>query len=113
MNVKSLTFGLNWNHPAVLLNLTALAADAIVQLLSNFAVALPVGVTPYQRLVVGGVAMYGMSLYCLSKSGTRLGDFIGYAMAALNLLTSLGFVLILIAYVQGPGSSLWNLLLIA
>ena len=102
-------FGLSWRHPAVVLNVSAILLDVVYEFLAIFVSYLPPGTSVYYRLPLGGIAMAGMSLYCISESDSRVNLNIGYAMAVLNLLCAIGFLVVGAAYVMGPGSVLWRL----
>jgi multidrug transporter EmrE-like cation transporter len=107
--MSSITFGLGWKHPAVLLNVSAILLDILYEIVAVYFVRLPSGISIYYRLPLGGVAMAGMSLYCLSESDSRIGSIVGYGMAVLNILCALGFLVVGVAYIMGPGSGLWRL----
>jgi multidrug transporter EmrE-like cation transporter len=111
--MPSITFGLSWKHPAVLLNISAILLGIIYEIVGVLVVKMPAGTSVYYRLPLGGVAMAGMSLYCISETDSRLGLTIGYGMAVFNLFCALGFVFVGVAYIMGPSSWLWKLLLTA
>ena len=106
-----LTFGLPRRHPAVAAGATAIAVDFIYVIATLAIGQLPEGVVPYYRLPLGGIAMYVMSMLCFSQSDSKAVHIMGYAMAAMNLAVSIGFIFIFAAYISGPNSSLWGLLL--
>jgi hypothetical protein len=104
-------FGLPWNHPAIAVNMAAISLYVIHDLIGISIGALPSGISVYYRAPLAGLAMAGMSVYCFGESNSRLNLVVGYAMALFNLLCGAAFMAIGIAYISGPDSALWKLLL--
>ena len=106
-----INFGLPWKHPAVVLNGIALILDVLYEVMVTLVINVPAVQHPYHRLLLGWAAMYGMSLYCLYDSNSVFNAIVGYGMVTVNMIGSLVFTLTWIAYMLGPDSTLWNLML--
>ena len=106
----SVTFDLPWKHPAVIVNALAMLLDVAYELVAILVITnLPPDAHVYFRAPLGGVVMAGMSLYCISDSNSMANLIVGYAMAALNFCGAVGFMVVGAAYVMGPNSILWRL----
>jgi len=101
----SITFGLDWRHPAVILNGVALAFD-IFYVVMTLVLHIP---HPYYRILLGCLIFAGYALACISASG-KTSMVVGYLLTALNLFASCVFVLTVVAYRAGPDSLLWHLI---
>jgi hypothetical protein len=105
----SVTFGLPVKHPAVILNGLALILEVMYVILAVWVRGLPSGQSIYYRAPLGGAIMAAMSLYCISESNSLVNLLVGYAMAVLNLFLAVGLFVIAVAWLIGPNSLLWRL----
>jgi hypothetical protein len=105
----SIIFGLDWKHPAVILNGIALVIDIFYVLIMILVLHIPDGLHPYYKTLGGGLTFSGVALWCISEPG-KANMVVGYLLTGLNLFVSCVFVLVVISYRTGPDSLLWHMM---
>jgi len=108
--MESITFGLPWTHPAVVLNGAAILLDLAYELIAYFVGSMQPGTSVYYRAPFAGLAMAWAGLYGIADSDSRIQHWVCYALGVLNLILGLGMLFVGIAYAMGPESMLWRLL---
>lgn len=102
-------FGLDWRHPAVILNAISGVLYTIYFVMAIAVLELPHPRFPYAISIMGAAVMCALAIKATAE-GDKGSVIVGYSLTALNVFASCGSALIIVSYLAGPESFLWHLM---